>query len=166
MKDINATGPSRRRVLQAALALAAVPATVRIARAQSRPVTTVQGFETGADVAKAEAEGEVLFYTHDSDPAGAALMQAFSKDFPKIKGSYLRAQTGALYSKILAERSAGRFAADVIQFSEVPHRDRLPEARRLRALRLAAGEGLPGNGARQPAGLLLPFRRHLRRDRL
>jgi iron(III) transport system substrate-binding protein len=119
MKDTNTTGPSRRRVLRTALALAAVPASVRSVRAQSRPVTTVQGFETSADVAKAEAEGEVLFYTHDSDPAGAAIVDAFHKDFPKIKGSYLRAQTGALYSKILAERAAGRFAVDVIQFSEV-----------------------------------------------
>jgi len=106
-------------MLQTALALITAPAIVRTARAQSRPVTTVQGFETGADVAKAEAEGEVLFYTHDSDPAGAAIVDAFHKDFPKIKGSYLRAQTGALYSKVLAERAAGRFSVDVIQFSEV-----------------------------------------------
>src|SRR3954471_10478124 len=115
----NGKGMSRRRVLQTALIAATVPALVRSASGQTRPVTAVQGFETSADLAKAEAEGEVLFYTHDSDPAGAALMEAFSKDFPKIKGSYLRAQTGALYSKLLAERSAGRFAVDVIQFSEI-----------------------------------------------
>ena len=46
-------------------------------------------------------------------------MAAFSKDFPKINGTYLRAQNGALYSKLLAERSAGRFAVDVVQFSEI-----------------------------------------------
>ncbi len=46
-------------------------------------------------------------------------MEAFSKDFPKIKGSYTRLQNGALYSKILAERSAGRFLADTIQFSDI-----------------------------------------------
>jgi iron(III) transport system substrate-binding protein len=119
MKNINATGPSRRRLLQTALAAATLPLAKRTANAQTRPVTAVQGFETSADMAKAEAEGEVLFYTHDSDPAGAAIVDAFHKDFPKIKGSYLRAQTGALYSKVLAERAAGRFAVDVIQFSEV-----------------------------------------------
>ena len=43
----------------------------------------------------------------------------FTKDFPKIKGSYVRAQTGALYSKILAERSAGRYDVDVIQLSDL-----------------------------------------------
>ena len=37
------------------------------------------------------------------------------KDFPKINGTYLRAQNEALYRKLLAERSAGRFAVDVVQ---------------------------------------------------
>ncbi|MBU6497773.1 MAG: extracellular solute-binding protein, partial [Rhodospirillales bacterium] len=64
-------------------------------------------------------EGAVVFYTHDSETAAAAVVNAFSKDFPKIKGSYIRAQTGALYAKILAERSAGRFDVDVIQYSEI-----------------------------------------------
>jgi iron(III) transport system substrate-binding protein len=119
MDSDDATGVSRRRLIQTALVAASLPAITRGASAQTRQVTTVQGFETTADVAKAEAEGEILFYTHDSDPAGAALMEAFSKDFPKIKGLYLRAQTGALYSKLLAERSAGRYAVDVVQFSEI-----------------------------------------------
>lgn len=120
MRTTNGTGHSRRSVLAGGLALTAAPALIGKAWAQGRTITKVLDFETAADVAKAEAEGEILFYTHDSDPAGAALMQAFSKDFPKIRGSYLRAQTGALYSKILAERSASRFAADAIQFSELP----------------------------------------------
>jgi iron(III) transport system substrate-binding protein len=111
---------SRRLLLKGALAAATVPATARIvASAEARKVTTVQGIQTAADVAKAEAEGEMLFYTHDSDPAGAAIVAAFSKDFPKIKASYLRAQNGALYAKLLAERGAGRFAVDAVQFSEV-----------------------------------------------
>src|SRR5262249_43993371 len=80
--------------------------------------TKVLDFMTGADVAKAEQEGEFVFYTHDSEPAAAAIIEAFTKDFPKLKGAYVRAQTGALYSKVLAERSAGRFAVDVIQFSD------------------------------------------------
>ncbi|MCJ2023453.1 extracellular solute-binding protein [Methylobacterium sp. J-067] len=120
MTELTKGGPSRRSLLASGLALPLAPALLRQAWAQGHATTTVHGFETGADVAAAEKEGEILFYTHDSDPAAAALMKAFSTDFPKIKGNYLRAQTGALYSKLLAERSAGRFAADVIQFSEVP----------------------------------------------
>jgi iron(III) transport system substrate-binding protein len=121
-KRMSSAALSRRGLILAGTASLAMPALIGRAGAQSaRKVTmTSAGFETAADVAKAEAEGEVLFYTHDSDPAGAALMAAFSKDFPKIRANYLRAQTGALYSKILAERSANRFAADVLQFSEIP----------------------------------------------
>jgi iron(III) transport system substrate-binding protein len=113
-------GLSRRSLLKGALAAAAIPASTRMAvSAEARKAAAVNGIETAADIGKAEAEGEMLFYTHDSDPAGAAIVEAFSKDFPKIKASYLRAQNGALYAKLLAERSAGRFAVDVVQFSEV-----------------------------------------------
>lgn len=88
------------------------------AAAQGRPVTKVLDFTTGADVAKAEAEGTFTFYSHDSEPAIAGILEAFSKDFPKITGKYVRAQNGTLFSRTVAERSAGKFTADVIQFSE------------------------------------------------
>ena len=84
-----------------------------------RPVAEVEGIKTSADVAKTEAEGEVVFYTHDGENAATAILDAFSQDFPKIKGTYFRAQNGALYGKLLGERSAGRFSVDVVQFSEV-----------------------------------------------
>jgi iron(III) transport system substrate-binding protein len=119
-RDIQA--PRRRAILKTGLATASLVLGGGFALptlAQGRKVTKVHDFSTGADIAKAEQEGEVVFYTHDGEPAAAGLMEAFMKDFPKIKGSYVRAQTGALYSKILAERSAGRYAADVIQFSEL-----------------------------------------------
>jgi len=112
---------SRRAALKAGLAIATLPLAGMMAgpaAAQDRKATKVLDFTTGADVAKAEQEGEFLFYTHDSEPAAASVIEAFGKDFPKIKGRYVRAQNGALYSKVLAERSAGRFNVDVIQFSE------------------------------------------------
>lgn len=113
---------TRRTALKAGLALAALPMaglTARLVQAQGRKVTKVLDFETAADMAKAEQEGSLLFYTNDSENAGAAVMDAFHKDFPKIRTGYVRAQTGALYSKLLAERSAGRFAVDVFQVSEI-----------------------------------------------
>jgi len=113
---------TRRSALQAGLAAGALSIAgllPQAARAQGRTVTKVLDFETTADVAKAEQEGELVFYTHDGERAAAGVMEAFNKDFPKIKTSYFRAQNGALYSKVLAERSANRFAVDVIQFSEV-----------------------------------------------
>ncbi len=112
---------NRRTALAGGLALAALPVAAKFsspALAQSRPVTKVLDFTTGADIAKAEQEGEFLFYTHDSEPAAAGIIDAFGKDFPKIKGKYIRAQNGSLFSRTLAERSAGRFTVDVIQFSE------------------------------------------------
>jgi iron(III) transport system substrate-binding protein len=112
---------TRRAVLQAGLGLSALPFAglfATHAQAQSRPPTKVLDFTTGADVAKAEQEGEFLYYTHDGEPAAAGICEAFTKDFPKIKGKYLRAQNGALFTKVLAERQAGRYVVDVIQFSE------------------------------------------------
>jgi iron(III) transport system substrate-binding protein len=113
---------TRRFVLKtgtAAMALSAAGTFVRPAIAQTRPVSKVLDFTTSADVAKAEQEGALLFYTQDGEAGAQEVIDAFNKDFPKIKAAYFRLQSGALYSRILAERSAGRFDVDVIQFSDV-----------------------------------------------
>src|SRR5262249_41965765 len=79
---------SRRAALQAGLAMAAAPllqfasgSAFAQAAAPARKATKVLDFMTGADVAKAEQEGQIVFYTHDSEPAGAAIIEAFTKDF-------------------------------------------------------------------------------------
>jgi iron(III) transport system substrate-binding protein len=89
------------------------------AQSPARNVSKVHDFQTGADVAKAAQEGEVVYYGHDSEPGIATLLDAFKKDFPKIKTSYVRLQTGSLYAKITAERSSGRFGVDVLQLSDI-----------------------------------------------
>src|SRR5271168_4513822 len=113
----------RRDVLRAGLSLAALPVLGALApgraHAQAVKSATVQGIETGADVAAAEREGSVVFYTHDSGAAAAAICAAFQNDFPKITARYVSAQTGALFSKVLSERQASRFDVDVIQFSDL-----------------------------------------------
>src|SRR5438128_7700208 len=38
---------------------------------------------------------------------------------PKNKATYVRPRRGALYAKITAERSAGRFGVDVLQLSDI-----------------------------------------------
>jgi iron(III) transport system substrate-binding protein len=124
MTEPRHTDVTRRRFLRTgALAAVAVPLVghMPFASAQSpaRGVTKVLDFQTGADVAKAEQEGEVVYYGHDGEAGIAALLDAFKKDFPKIKTSYVRLQTGALYAKITAERSAGRFGVDVLQLSDI-----------------------------------------------
>jgi iron(III) transport system substrate-binding protein len=113
---------SRRDLLKGGALLAAatpVLAAAGPAAAQARGATKIHDFMTSADVAKAEAEGELVYYGHDGEAGIAALLDAFKKDFPKIKTSYVRLQTGALYAKITAERSAGRFACDVLQLSDI-----------------------------------------------
>ena len=111
---------TRRHVLKTGVALGATAFAAPYVSAQgAKKVTKVHDFETYADVAKAEAEGSLVFYCHENEAGTAAIMEGFGKDFPKIKTSYVRAQTGALYNKIVSERSAGRFDVDVLQLSDV-----------------------------------------------
>jgi iron(III) transport system substrate-binding protein len=123
MSDADKSGVTRRGFLKTGALVATAPllAEVPFAAAQSaaKNVTKVHDFQTSADVAKAEQEGEVVYYGHDSEQGIAILLEAFRKDFPKIKTSYVRLQTGALYAKITAERSAGRFGVDVLQLSDI-----------------------------------------------
>jgi hypothetical protein len=66
----------------------------------------VKGFKTCADVAKAEAEGEIVLYTTDPEHGTVKMLAAFNELFPKIETNYIRLQAGALYQKLLSERQA------------------------------------------------------------
>lgn len=77
------------------------------------------GFKTCADVAKAEAEGEVVIYAPDPEAAEQKVLAAFRAAFPKIKTTYVRLQTGALYAKVLAERQARSYLFDVLDLSDM-----------------------------------------------
>jgi iron(III) transport system substrate-binding protein len=115
---------TRRTLLKAGATMTAIPvlgiaAPNVLAQAPLKSPTKVHDFMTNADVAKAEQEGQLVFYCHENEPGTAGIMEGFRKDFPKINTSYVRAQTGALYNKILSERSAGRFDVDVIQLSDL-----------------------------------------------
>src|SRR5262249_12686978 len=116
MSDLERSRVTRRDLLRAGAALGVAAAAWAQAPVK---VSKVLDFQTGADVSKAEQEGEVVYYGHDGEAGIAALLDAFRKDFPKIKTNYVRAQTGALYAKITAERSAGRFGVDVLQLSDI-----------------------------------------------
>lgn len=124
MSKVDPAALTRRRVLKAGAALMAAPlAEIASGTAGAQPSgktpTKVLDFTTYADVAKAEQEGAFVFYCHENEAGTAAIVDAFHKDFPKIQTSYVRAQTGALYNKLLTERSAGRFDVDVIQLSDL-----------------------------------------------
>src|ERR1035437_5320838 len=124
MANIENGNLTRRTLLKAGTAMTAVPflgivAPSVLAQAPAKSPTKVLDFMTNADVAKAEQEGQLVFYCHENEAGTAGIMEGFRKDFPKINTSYVRAQTGALYNKILSERSAGRFDVDVIQLSDL-----------------------------------------------
>src|SRR4051794_1350568 len=111
---------TRRHVLKAGAALGATALAAPHVSAQgAKTPTKVHDFLTFADVAKAEQEGTLVFYCHENEAGTAAIMEGFGKDFPGIRTSYVRAQTGALYNKILSERSAGRYDVDVLQLSDL-----------------------------------------------
>ena len=79
----------------------------------------MDGFKTCADVAKAEQEGEVVFYTTDPPQATTEVMNDFMKAFPKIKASFLRLQAGNLFQRLMSERLARTNVADVMSISEM-----------------------------------------------
>jgi iron(III) transport system substrate-binding protein len=122
MSDTSKTRISRRGLIKGGAALAAgsgIFAAPAISQTAGKTATKVLDFSTYADVAKAEAEGELVFYCHENEAGTAAIMEGFQKDFPKIKTSYVRAQTGALYNKVISERTASRYVVDVMQLSDV-----------------------------------------------
>src|SRR5207253_3104247 len=84
MSDVS-KAPTRRAVLGAGAALAAVPFAGPAFAQGARAPTKVLDFHTHADVAKAEQEGELVFYCHENEAGTAAIMEGFGKDFPKVK---------------------------------------------------------------------------------
>ena len=79
----------------------------------------MDGFKTCADVAKAEAEGAITFYTTDPEAGSAQVVADFNKMFPKIKPAFIRLQAGNLYAKLSAERQAKSYMVDVMAISEM-----------------------------------------------
>ncbi len=119
MKGRITRSPLLRTGAMLAVVLAVLALWTSGAHAGAKAPVKVHDFLTSADVAKAEQEGELVYYGHDSESGIATLLDAFRKDFPKIKTSYVRLQTGALYAKVTSERSAGRFLVDALQFSDI-----------------------------------------------
>ena len=79
----------------------------------------MNGFKTCANVEAAEKEGALTVYSPDPETNQAKLHAAFMEMFPKIKVTYIRLQTGALYAKLMAERQANVFQPDVLWLSDM-----------------------------------------------
>ncbi len=79
----------------------------------------MDGFQTCADVAKAEQEGSFVLYSPDPEENSAKLLAAFHQVFPKIETNFIRLQTGALYQKLMTERRAKVYQVDVLQLTDM-----------------------------------------------
>ena len=113
------TMPGRLFTTVAGLALTAF---LGLGTAQAAPCANpvqMQGFKTCANVAKAEQEGEVVFYTTDPPAGTTEVLAQFMKTFPKIKATFIRLQAGNLMAKLMAERQAKTYLADAMAISEM-----------------------------------------------
>lgn len=101
-------GLSRRRFgLAAAAATGAMGLGWRPARAA-----------TGADVAKAKAEGKVMLYTSLDTKIVDAIIKPFTAQYG-IKVEYYRGGSADVTSKVLAEADAGQIRADIVDASDI-----------------------------------------------
>lgn len=64
-------------------------------------------------VAAAEKEGQLTPYIFENGPVTVETVQAFEKTFPKIKVNQLRGRGNDLGPRIIAERRAGKYLADI-----------------------------------------------------
>ena len=78
--------------------------------AESKPAWQT---EWGKTLAAAEKEGQLTAYIFDSGPLTRDAVQAFERAYPKIKVDQLRGRGSDLGPRIIAERRAGKFLADV-----------------------------------------------------
>lgn len=106
-----------------ASALWAVPAVAQNGVADTEAVCAspvqAKGFMTCADIEKAEAEGELVFYATDVESGTVKVLKDFETLYPKIKTSYVRLQAGALYARLMAERQGKSFLTDIFQIGDV-----------------------------------------------
>ena len=114
---------TRRTFVKGGLAVAAMPLLAgplsQQLAAQGRPVTKVLDFTTAADIAKAEAEGEFTYYSHDSEPGDRRHPGGVQQGLPEDQGQICpRAELDAVQPHDLPSARPDKFTADVIQFSE------------------------------------------------
>jgi iron(III) transport system substrate-binding protein len=85
------------------------------AAAQSLPAPVVDGETIGtpALVKAACAEGQVVYYTAQSDGDERTIAEPFQKQFPCVKVSVISAVTGRLFERITTEARAGKTQGDV-----------------------------------------------------
>ena len=125
-------------MLQVALAAAAVPVSARLSRAaEPRKVTTVQGIETAADVAKAEAEASSCS-TRMTRSRWRGDRRGVREGLPEDQGVLSSGPERGAFRQAPGRARCGSVRRRRHPVLRAKHGPRFQEARRLRALRLAA----------------------------
>ena len=113
---------TRRALLKAgvALPLVGIAAPNVLSQPLSKSPSKVLDFPTDADVAKAEQEGEFIFYSHDErGRRSPASSRRFNKDFPKIKDKYVRRRPARCSARSSPSARPAGSASTCIQFSDL-----------------------------------------------
>ena len=161
---------TRRSLLKAGSALAAAPIVGFAAPnvlAQTPAKTSGQGSRLSDPCRRRQGRSRKASSSSTATrtrPAPRRSSKAFGKDFPKIKTSYVRAQTGALYNKISPSAPP---AASTSTSSSSPTSPPPLDFQKRRLRDLHSPEATPTSPNTQQSGRrLLLDRRHLRRHRL
>ena len=75
-------------------------------------------FGTKEEIAGAEKEGSLTYYTANFAEVEQEVIKEFNKTFPKIKVAMVRAPGGQLITRIKTEAAAGKLGADVVNHSD------------------------------------------------
>ena len=75
-------------------------------------------FGTKEEIAAAEKEGSLTYYTANFAEVEQEVIKAFNKRYPKVKVAMVRAPGGQIIQRIKTEAAAGKLAADVVNHSD------------------------------------------------
>jgi iron(III) transport system substrate-binding protein len=108
------SAPSRRTILQAALAAgAALPLASRAVSAQA-----ANPFGPPELIEAAKKEGRMVYYTANFAEVEQVVINQFNKRFPFVKVEMVRAPGGQLITRVKTEAAAGKLSADVVDHSD------------------------------------------------
>ena len=109
--------------------LAAAPAAAQT----PSPVVDGETIATPELVKAACAEGQVVYYTAQSDADERAITKVFQQHFPCISVSIVSAVTGRLFERLQTEIAAGKVLGDVVILTDEALVQKLIDQKRVRA---------------------------------
>lgn len=135
------------------------------AAAQKLPEPVAAGEIIGTSdlVKKACDEGQVVYYTAQSDADERNIIRPFEQEFPCIKVSIISAVTGRLYERITTEAAAGKVSGDLATITDEALTDRLIAKHLVRQWTPPGADKYPGTSKVQgwwyaaSGSLMLPF---------